>query len=402
MERAQDKENGNPSQPEDTAEPNETEATDEPELKLPDWIRPDPGAGDKGKLLYIEEWATKRKNKDAILKFFWIGPLICGLLIFSIGLLIFLTGNIAGIGLFVIGIVVIAISIGTFAMGARLPFCIYENGFSTPFPSLESRIHHTESFISWREVSLISLRADFSSAGALLFHTGKKHPVELNFLTLSDPYQVMLVMNKVVPEKLSERFNEFIIREPGQLIKQDHLTNWPVDMRWIVFLFLGIFMILIAIGIFGQVLSEGGMESKNIFPFIVLFLLSLAFFYISIMPLDYYSQRELIQRRATIFQQGIQFKVTIFGTLLKRIQPIITWDCIRSVEIKLNPSYYNHQAMIVTFSGERFLIPFEIYRSLQKNESFKLADGKFFNITGQPDFQIIDTWQKKYSFGWYE
>ena len=53
-----------PEEPRETEDPKETDDTDEPELKLPDWIKPDPGAGDKGKLLYIEEWATKGRFKD--------------------------------------------------------------------------------------------------------------------------------------------------------------------------------------------------------------------------------------------------------------------------------------------------------------------------------------------------
>ena len=35
----------------------------EPELKLPDWITPDPGAGDKGRLLYVEDWGLKGRHR---------------------------------------------------------------------------------------------------------------------------------------------------------------------------------------------------------------------------------------------------------------------------------------------------------------------------------------------------
>ena len=227
MEKSQEKEIIDPveptelegsQEPHETDDPKETEeldVNDEPELKLPDWIKPDPGEGDKGKLLYIEEWAKERKFKKP-----WET------------LVDILTGTIGGIALIGIAIFVghervsdgfsvafpsfiTFLFFGLFLIWfewfcykdhvRRMPLCIYENGFSNPWLSRNEASKRQELFIPWFQLDQMCLKESVKKDSYKLsfYLTQEKYPSSITIST-NEKDALLKIFNQMIPEKIRD------------------------------------------------------------------------------------------------------------------------------------------------------------------------------------------------------
>ena len=396
MEQAQDRETIDPAksaEPEGPEEPKETDDIDGPELKLPDWIRPDPGAGDKGKLLYIEEWATKNYFEEQ-----W-GLLL--LVVTAVMLLIFVTslwipnGTTSTEDDRMGSTVMVAFGfsiIGPFEYLwiCRMPFSLYQHGISKPRVRISNGLHRRESFVPWERIKLI--RHEMKQEEGKMFLRSRltveltdDSSFKVNFDHISDPLFVLTHFHKTIPDKLHEDLASFV--QPGSEDSQPCAISSFFSGNSEFGLIL---LILITSILFATFSVTGGVCMSPLFLAVIFLVL-----HSDMNNNDFRIQRELIRHRARLTRNGIAFPRTYFRKLFYTVREPLPLNTIISIKKVMHPVSYYREAEVETTCNERIRIPLGLFERLRKDERFIDHGDHLLPKIPPMDSKVFEKWDRK-------
>ncbi len=195
-----------------------------PLLTLPKWLKPDPTAGEKGRILYIEEWGHKSRYIDR-------AEIVISVLLMSFGVIFTISGIYLIITatalsdaipiVFIISIPAALGHIGKLAYSESFrnrPFTIYENGYSMPFAPKDEGSLNQEYFIPWSHVVNVELchRHIHKNINEFWISIHRKdiEKASLHEKNLTDPLQVVLLLRELIPDKIDPKLNDGFITAP--------------------------------------------------------------------------------------------------------------------------------------------------------------------------------------------
>ena len=369
-------------------------------ITLPSWFKPDKSAWKKGKLLYLEEWAKERKFKDR--SDVIMGPvlILMGLMVVAIGLAGLTTGDMTVVLLFGgIGTVVSLMGFGMFKFEVQtMPFAVYESGFTLTTVPLKQGWQRQERFIPWTRLESVSLEE--TSMYNVAFRSMKlKYGVdkeqELGYGSLTDPFEVMKLFKMYVPEKMNKAFTVYVGDENERKIINDPFHGKSSKSDWVIPLGVVFFMSFITGSLLSDVVSGEKNQWSLLFILPVFLVPAAIFTYMSIGMLDRRTQRDLIEKKATFTSGGITIPKTFFGKHIKHIRGTIPWKETKAVRMKLEPTFYYHEAEFETIASEKYRIPYKIYEKMGEKSDFHKEEWAYLNTTPSSSSAPLERWNPR-------
>jgi len=380
---------------------------------LSSWFKADNSSGDRGKLLYLEEWGKKRKFED------WttiiMGPIfiIIGITMAALPIISLYFGWLSGsvddiimVFLFMEGVGFAILFIFFNDVKTKvcfMPFAIYENGFTLTTVPWRQGWRRQETFIPWTRLESAVLEElpmyNFVFRIMKLKYDGDKElkleNVGSGRKNLTDPFEVMKLFKRFVPGKMNKAFDVFLGDENERQIIRDPLPNEKPDRDWLIV--LG-FLVFISFGI-GTLLEKVVSGEKS--PAFLIIILSLFFpiaavlFYLFVLLSDRGTQRSFIKEKASFTTTGITIPKTFYGRHIKNIRSIIPWNEIRAVRMKLNSTIYYHEAEFETVGGEKYKIPYKIYEKLEERSDFRKKEWDYLNTAPTSTSAPLESWNHR-------
>ncbi|MCK4614082.1 MAG: hypothetical protein KAU14_04695 [Thermoplasmata archaeon] len=370
---------------------------EEQELTLPKWFKPDPTAGDKGRLLYLEEWGKGRRFRNQVI---FIGS---GLLfftgIFFLALPITEPFSLEDI-LFSILVSAIFFSIGFIFLWMDvtiMPFSIYENGFTTTNVSWSQGKKRIEQFIPWSQVSRIELETEHRDA-ITSYRVIIHHAKETQYIPLSDDidmFQLITLLMRVVQEKMDPKFRKLVGPELELLLGSEPDQTNDIDIIvnvWIIMVV--IFMVSVSSMFIWDMINDK-FDIAVIVILTIIIPAGMWFLFAVIHIDDRTKQLQLIRTKSRFTQNGIFYPVTRMGRWLKDVRNFISWDEVISTTLKLNYALLIHEVELELSNGEIIRVPSIIYRELGKLDRFKKENHTLYNRSTVKNAQPLSKW--KYS-----
>ena len=382
-------------------------------LTLPPWFKANNSSGERGKLLYLEEWGKKRKFED------WttiiMGPIfiIIGIAMAALPIISLYFGWLSGsvddiiMGfLFMEGVGFAILFIFFNDVKTKvcfMPFAIYENGFTLTTVPWKQGWRRRETFVPWTRLESATLEelpmyTVVFRIMKLKYDANKELKLEnvgRGRKNLTDPFEVMKLFKSYVPEKMNKAFDVFLGDENERQILRDPLLDEKPDSEWLIG--LG-FLVFISFGI-GTLLEKVVSGEKS--PAFLIIILSIFFpiaaflFYLFVVFSDRATQRSIIKEKAAFTTTGITIPKTFYGRHIKNIRSIIPWNEIRAVRMKLNSTIYYHEAEFETVSGEKYRIPYKIYEKLEERLDFKKEEWDYFNTAPASSSTPLESWNHR-------
>ncbi len=330
----------------------------------------------KGKLLYQEEWASKQRfkdRKDILMGYFIAGM---GVVLIIMGAYLSIPWNSKGslaIGMLGgIGAVVIVMGYAQMAREyKRMPLRIYENGFSLPQVPVKQGFRREETFIDWSRLDTISVKTyAFYNVGikgmVLVYDRGTE--LDLGYDLLPDPIEMMKLLRTKVPEKMDKTFAPYVGEPSERRVVEKPIPMSPSGYNWALPMLLVVFMFIMTGTLFGIVHSLRGV----LFMMIPVGLFSgMAYVFIRLsFSLEERGFRDRMQCKAEATAQGISVTRTPLGRIIRVTRPVVPWDEIACVRVKLDPMFYSNEAEFETVAGEKYWAPYRVYLSARENPTF--------------------------------
>jgi len=366
------------------------------ELKLPDWINSNHTEEEKGKLLYIEDWAQKRSFK-------FDHSTRPSLFFILLGIGIILLGNElesgAAVGVFMlIGLLFIFFALTPLiSILTIMPLAIYEKGLSMVWVPLSLGIRRKEVFVPWDRIDRVELgHHGFGSSitrdlKIIILDSTKEAPIRkqvLDYRVLSHPFTAMKLMIRYIPEKMESMCYTYFRGEEGWDVVEELNSKGKNDVEtmrgkrnlrfMIAILFLNVVLCIIFLPYTSPVRSAD--IPNHLFSLILLILLTFSFSaLLSGIRIDRKIQEKLIAYRSEFTPEGIHFPFTQLHSLIHAEDTTIPWEEIRSVRTELDPHDYHHVAELETIRESRFTVPFTVYSEMEYNPDFIERDYEYHN-----------------------
>ncbi|MCD6383242.1 MAG: hypothetical protein J7L88_02120 [Thermoplasmata archaeon] len=337
----------------------------------------------KGRLLFIEEWAKKKKYKDGSKVFMGLVVMVMGVILIAMALWILATEGVSSASslsfLIIIGFVVIGMGFALFSSEVkRVPFKIYENGFTLPNVDLRKGMRREGVFIPWSRLHKATLETVSLYGVGLkkikLVYDGNESIV---LDDIEDPFRVIKLLKRLVPEKLDSTFKVYVGSKKERAVVMSPVPLKPSLHRVYMPYFMGIFMLVMI----GSVLDVKMMFS--VIGVIIIAVFSGTAFIMLYMAytLEESEFRDLIRYRASATKRGIEIPTTFVSRHLKRVREYIPYDEVKVVRMKLHPLFLSHEAEFETMAGERYLVPFSVYMKVSKMKNFRLRGYDYVNTS---------------------
>jgi len=362
-------------------------------LELPRWIKPDLSRGMRGALLYLEEWGGKRRFEDR-------GNVFTGIALIPLGITVMFMGIAIGnpsavIMLGVLGFVVAFMGTALFLQTVKtMPLALYEKGFTlVKVPWLEGW-RRQEYFVPWERLEGVELEESALSGISfrhmkMIYDAGKEQVLDYN--NVKDPFEVMKILWMLVPGKMNAAFKVYLGEEDERRMIGDPFPGRVSDPEWAMTLLLVVFMSFMMGPIVGDFLSGG--KLLRALPIFLIFLpVATFFFHMSVKMLDRRAQRNLIRKKAAFTPGGISVPRTFYGRTIKHIRDPVPWNEIKAVRMKLQPTFYFHEAEFETSAGERYRIPYDIYGRMGRLPSFRKKGWDYFNTAPAASSLPVERW----------
>jgi len=352
-------------------------------LTLPRWFKPDRSAEVKGSLKYLEAWGMKRpiNNYLPLGLVFLIFIIAVAGMIMSVRMLL-LDGEPFGVALILM--MVFLMFTGKIVLHDVLwmPFCIYENGFTLVTTPWKKAIRREEVFISWQRLNRVILHdAEFKNEirHYINFKYDNYKYGGLGHSSLKDPLAAINLLHQYVPDKMNDDFKVYLTDESMRKIitKKSPYKSGGFFLKLFTLFVLTLLSITFA-GTINKLLA-GDIIFFLTGGIMILFFI-IIFFYMLVGIIEKFHQQELIQEKARFINSGISFPITGLGDFIKRTDNIIPWENIKEVNLKLKSTYYYHEAEIETTAGEKYRIPYEIFKQMDELSSFVKHGDKYVNI----------------------
>lgn len=344
---------------------------------------------DRGQLLYQEDWSKKRRFQEPADYYFGLFIMIMGCIVIALGIIFLFTPEwnpLLSPLLFIMGIILVWGGKWLFSNQIKkMPFKIYEKGFTTIETSPDEKRNHEGEFVSWNRVNRVKLEDQSimtmnTKIIRIVYDFLKYNRLDLDYSTLSDPFEVMMIFREHIPEKMDEKFNNYYGTQNEQREIKRPLPIKPDRYEWIGFYFCLLFIA----GILGYGLSMMTITTSAIIAsiFVVCFFggAFIVLFKGSLSNADK-NQREMIRANARATETGIVLTRIFPSHLIFRFQQEVPYSEIKIIRMKLDPIFYSHEAQFETFHGERYLVPYSIYKTISKRSDFIAGDFSYKNIT---------------------
>jgi len=371
MEPAQEKEMMEPENDEKPTGP------DEPELTLPKWIRPYPDAKRRGKLLYIDEWARKRKYQNV--GEYWTGvvQLISGFAIFLVSIFTLDPYNFAIGSMALIIFMLFGFTEDYRIQTTMMPFTIYEHGMTLNLVPIEAGWKRQEIFVPWEEIESVDLFQSNSKRSIRIF-TQRDENEPLIILPTSDPLRIMELLDEHIPAIVDGLFDPYIGPiDEGSWIPDplpDRFRNY-MWLKW--YITVNLFLLFAGIWFFACI------TAADPIPFCPVALISFVpcamILYLAVFPYDDEAQTLLMRKRAFPSDDGLHLPRTPFSAWIKGFRKLIPWSEIYKVTYALDPEYLFHDCEVVTCRGDRLRVPFSVYTWVGTHPDFGKEHGMYLN-----------------------
>ena len=352
------------------------------EKSLPRWIKGDTSHGDKGNILYIEEWGQKRR-------FQYRFPFLVALVFITIGS--YLLGGIIIIFLnnftfnYAIAALILSLFPSLFISGGfkvlslsvkSMPFTTYEGGICTPKVAFHDGFMRRENFIPWSKIESVGIEGlskKRESECTLTIICGNQETISLNWMNLVDPQLVIQIFSKYIPENMDPIFDQFIGDSP-QIVTSRYPRKIISEFLiiWMTFTIILLNVMAATFYLNNEQDSEDGQKSLNGDAISLTLQIGAAlYFYIIFIFGDKYEQLRYLKYLSSSSSEGIRIASTSFGGFTKYIRSILPWDEIQTVDLKLCGYFYFHEAEITTTMGEKYLMPVEIFQGMDGIPNFE-------------------------------
>jgi len=329
----------------------------------------------RGRLLYVEEWAKKRRYKDPVTLLMSVTVICIGILLILLILL-----GIYGLLFAVVGAMVTAMGYSLFRQNVtRMPFKIYEKGFTLPVVDFKKGLKREEAFVHWERLERVTLEST-TYYGFGLKRIKFIYNVDKSFILdeLEDPFRVMKVLKKLVPYKMDSCFNIYVGPEGERGVVKSPVPLKPSPHKMLISYFMGIYMVVMIGFGFGREVLEGGF----IPIFILVLFSSIAFL---MFWLSYVTEKrvfkDMIRYRAKPRGDEVEVPSSAVSRFLRRVRRVIPYSEIKAVRLRLEPTFLSHEAEIETVGGERLRMPYTVYEKASHLEEFKRKGFDYVNTS---------------------
>ncbi len=338
------------------------------------------GPVEKGKILFQEEWATKRKYKNMGDLFISGFLIFAGLVIIGIGvsLAFYSSGSMLPLlMLSMVGVVMILMGWRKFADAAKeMPFRIYENGITEASTTVAKGLKREETFIPWSAVQIVGISNTPFMTVALrqirIVHSGGKEMV-LSYSVMTDPMEALRIFAKKVPTKLAPELEVYIGPKDRRRRVPKHFPNEKAQIFGpILPLGMVAFMIIMVGALASNSLSSGHYLGLLIVS-AVMGPMGILFLWMSL-TLQVRAEKDVIKLDSTIVQGGIALKNRGLGIVVRKVRTFIPFQEVRMFKTKLDPLFMAHEASFILNDGAEYWLRYDAFVAAQAISGFKDED----------------------------
>lgn len=348
--------------------------------KLPKWIRPDQGEEVTGKLLYVEEWAYNHHFKKVdeaspdlstliflllILVIFtpFIYMDICFVLFFTIFVLFPL----------ILGILILRDHQLHYGSIYQMPFCIYENGFTSIHVGIIDVIAGKQRFILWSEVNSLTIKY---SRGTIALSFNEKGFQRLDEGNLTDPYFVIELFQKFIPHLMNDQLMKLLNPSNGRHSKFNYSKEYDNTVLNVGMLI--VFVIGFSIASFIYIVIQSSAPAL-IFTLLIFLITYHFFFKMTFDPVKSTKLQDMCRQTAEISNDGVYFSIPRSQKILRSIFEPIPWAQIKWIRLKLSPKY-EYEGCIELVSGDSFRVPYGVYQAMKDMPQFRQFGFHYYNV----------------------
>ncbi len=376
------------------------EKQQEPELKLPDWIKPDTKHGEKGKLLYIEEWGRKERRKQIIDFIISIGAFpVLGVMFILLGITIFIEGFhwyaffCLGNGLFLLWFFNREFQPENANVPFHVPFSIYENGCTTTTPEHRFSYGNQETYIPWTKINEIDHNEEGDGDLRISMIDGTHQTIY--FKNIGDLTEVYEKLRKAIPDKVGAIINDvftYSLEDFEYKPSARKKKHFPVPQSLIIL--LGIYFIsgiIVGKWVIGEVNPYADFKSR--------LMIACTIWFTFLAPLMVYSQWRGgqfwgIRYNSEISKNGIIFPLNRYGFHFRSFDIPLSLDKVRKMELFLSDSHSFKTRCTLT-SGETLAFSPSMVQRLGKMEGFETKGWTVMNVAPSENRDRFITWNFK-------
>jgi parallel beta-helix repeat protein len=279
----------------------------------------------------------------------------------------------------------------------KMPFKLFSNGFTLTSVPFNQGFRRHESFVSLDRLKKASIESQSFYGVAvrkikLVYDENRE--LNLDSKNFDDPFLVMKTLKKYVSEKMDGSFDMYLGDKKVKKIVKSPIPLKPRPYKGICTIFLTVFIFIMAGAVLPMVIFEN-FDIVGIFV-VGIFLPSIGIFLFWIgLSLQDHTQKELIKYNTKASESGIIIPTYFWGRLIKKTRKIIPYTDVRIVRMKVEPLFFAHEAELETVKGEKFRVPYDVYKVVSNRSEFVLKNFDYVNkdpgIAGLPLIQ----WNKQ-------
>ena len=350
-------------------------------IKLPRWIKEDPEAGDKGTLLYIEEWAKTHQYSVNFDESYILTHMVS--LLFSCIALLSTSSTFERISIIIFFSFLWVIDY--LVLGRDMPFCIYENGLTDPKTPFKNVFKRRERFIPWNDIHTIGFPSPSeikSIKGPPRVNLVNGQTIYLHYKISNDPLQLLRQIHSVAPTMIEEMTIPYLDDNETFDILLPERSDYTSECHRSIYVQVNmtLFAIPIILGMFFTSPNDDIVEN---------IILSFIFSVVIVGSLIMYVQGSINEQFTNIKylskaeEDGLHLSSGTHTFTFKEYPDILPWKSIKKVEMILDPKRFFHVTRITLGSGEEIIVPIKIYEFLEDHEDFSMVRPRVLKHEGK-------------------
>jgi hypothetical protein len=266
---------------------------------------------------------------------------------------------------------------------AHIPkiFKIYEKGCAVKMEPPKYGLFGSELFLYWEDIDYVSLSKkwswmDYHADSITMGYVGSNKLI-LDKKKIGDPFQVILLFKKYIPEKMGKEFEDLLEKEDDiKFLKVKPTFDIDIERMTVGIVFVGLASLPFLNILILEIIYETSPLSLRGIVFILLNLvLGIPILYLSFIlsvVATRESQEELILDEARATDKGIKFPkgVLFFEPILLRVRDFIDYNEIKALRLKLNNKNYTKEGEVEISNGARVRVPYNVFLKISKEPQF--------------------------------
>lgn len=338
------------------------------------------GPSEWGRLYYSSDWAERRRYREYFGLVMGVPLFIMAGFMVLTGVWIYLDHGGYGFMTMMVGMAVVVTFMGYSMIGMtlrRMPFRIYERGFTRTVVPLVMGAKRREHLVQWDQVRTVMVE---SSAWDEMLRKyikiehrlgGSDEAEMLNHEDVEDPMAVLVALNEVVPNKLAEGVFDYIGHDGEEpLVSIPSIVARTRSFQGkssLMMLGMGLFMAVF----FGSTLlfsfDSRWAVSFNTLVFVPLMdMIVVMYAFMSIR-----ATRNIIEAEAHIDGDCLVLTRGGRSTPVLRVRDTLPLSEVRWVRRSLEPLSFYHRARLDTVNGDTVDVGHQVYRDLLEHPTFR-------------------------------